>query len=48
VKSQAFRSVCDDVGVLMATVLLVPLAILVVGAPIAFCVRAAIELLRRL
>jgi hypothetical protein len=43
-----FRSACDDVTLLMATVLLFPLAILVMGAPIALCVRGALAILRRL
>ncbi|HVZ24165.1 MAG TPA: hypothetical protein VG871_24000 [Vicinamibacterales bacterium] len=43
---QSLRSACDDVGVLMAAVFLFPLVILIVGAPIALCVRAAIEILR--
>jgi hypothetical protein len=32
----------------MATVFLFPLAILIMGAPIALCVRAALAILRRL
>jgi hypothetical protein len=32
----------------MATVFLFPLAVLVIGAPLALCVRAVIDILRRL
>jgi hypothetical protein len=45
---RAFRSACDDAATLMATVFLIPVAILIVGAPIALCVRAVVEILRRL
>ena len=45
VKYEAFRSVCDDIGVLMVTMFLVPIAILILGVPIALCVRAAVAIL---
>ena len=45
---RSFRSACGDAGLLMAMVFLFPLAILVIGAPLALCVRAVIDILRRL
>jgi hypothetical protein len=45
---RSFRSACGDIGLLMAAVFLFPLAILVIGAPLALCVRAVIDILRRL
>ncbi len=45
---RSFRGACDDIGLLMATVFLFLLVILALGAPLAFCVRVVIDMLRRL
>lgn len=41
-------SVLEDVVLLMLGILLLPLVILLIGAPIAFCIRVLLELVHRL
>jgi hypothetical protein len=38
----------EDVGLLVLVVLLLPLAILLIGAPVAFCIRIVVKLAQML
>jgi hypothetical protein len=40
--------VLEDAGLLLLGVLLLPLVILLIGAPVAFCIRVLLELAHRL
>jgi hypothetical protein len=46
VEYRTFRSACGDIGLLTVAVFLFPLAILVIGTPVALCLRAAIAIFR--
>ena len=47
-KATGARGVVEDVALVIFLAFMVPLAILLVGTPIALCVRVVVELARRL